>query len=232
MQQVFYVAYGSNLDRQRFACYLQGGRAPGAQRTLPGSRDHSPPRADVPTTLGHRLRFASGSPSWGGGVAFVDPQAEADVATLGRAWLVSVPQAADVLAQENGWDPAGAGALTNAIERAHHDGLAVVDPGGRYGAVVALADIDGQPAVTFTSPVPAAPTAPPDAAYLGVIARGLAEAHALDADAVVEYLSGAPGIAGRLDDDALSQRVSTGSTRDDPDPPGPAHPPTGAQRRS
>ncbi len=39
MQQVWYVAYGSNLSLERFTAYLQGGRPAGGARKYPGCRD-------------------------------------------------------------------------------------------------------------------------------------------------------------------------------------------------
>ena len=41
---VWYVAYGSNLSRERFRAYLEGGRPVGSRRHYAGGRDTSPPR--------------------------------------------------------------------------------------------------------------------------------------------------------------------------------------------
>ena len=41
MQRIWYVAYGSNLSRERFCHYLRGGRPDGVERDYPGCRDTS-----------------------------------------------------------------------------------------------------------------------------------------------------------------------------------------------
>ena len=41
MQHIWYVAYGSNLSRERFCHYLRGGRPDGVERDYPGCRDTS-----------------------------------------------------------------------------------------------------------------------------------------------------------------------------------------------
>ncbi len=69
---IWYVAYGSNLSRARFGCYLTGGTPVGARRANPGARDPSPPRADTALTLPGQVYFADTSAMWGGGVAFYD----------------------------------------------------------------------------------------------------------------------------------------------------------------
>ena len=46
---VWYVSYGSNLHRDRFQSYLEGGRMPGGLRADAGCRDPSEPVADAET---------------------------------------------------------------------------------------------------------------------------------------------------------------------------------------
>lgn len=69
---VWYVSYGSNMARDRLACYLQGGRPPGAMVTYPGARDATLPRAEAGIELPGTIYFASESKVWGGGMAFYD----------------------------------------------------------------------------------------------------------------------------------------------------------------
>ena len=69
---IWYAAYGSNLDRERFHHYLQGGAAPGAQRVLSGARDTSPPVEERAVTFPGTMFFAWESPTWGGGISFVE----------------------------------------------------------------------------------------------------------------------------------------------------------------
>jgi len=100
---VWYVGFGSNLLRERLLAYLAG--APDGTEFGPqaGARDPSPPIADRPTTIAHRLRFGSWSQGWGGAVAFVDAERDAAVPTHARAYLLTRGQLADIAAQENRW---------------------------------------------------------------------------------------------------------------------------------
>lgn len=95
---LWYVAYGSNLHRDRFLCYLAGGRPAGAARTYTGCRDPRPPAADRPVLLPGGIYFAQTSPVWGGGVAFYDPSLPG--LAPARAYLLTTGQFSDVLAQE------------------------------------------------------------------------------------------------------------------------------------
>jgi hypothetical protein len=95
---IWYLGYGSNLSRDRFACYVVGGTPPGASRTYDGCRDRTLPRSVVPLRVPGRLTFAGESTVWGGGMAFLDPDGDSQV--HGRAYLVREQQLADLFDQE------------------------------------------------------------------------------------------------------------------------------------
>ena len=98
MSLVWYVAYGSNLERGRFRCYLEGGVPPGGRREYVGCVDPSEPVDDVAVELPGVLVFAESSTVWGGGMAFYDADGRGRVA--GRAYLLTRHQLADVVEQE------------------------------------------------------------------------------------------------------------------------------------
>jgi gamma-glutamylcyclotransferase (GGCT)/AIG2-like uncharacterized protein YtfP len=176
----WYVAYGSNLCRERFLLYIEGGPHPVTGGEHVGARDRTPPRADLALTIPHRLLFAQSSRTWeGGGVAFVDPEAGSGAAH-GRAWLVTREQLADVLAQEAGCAPPE---LPDAVLRASKP-VDVADPPRWYSCVVPLGMRDGWPMATFTAGDAATfERRPPGAAYRAVVARGLSEIGVPDATA-------------------------------------------------
>ncbi|KQZ88826.1 hypothetical protein ASD62_05420 [Phycicoccus sp. Root563] len=185
--QVWYASYGSNLARDRFLCYLQGGRPPGATRTYPGARDTTAPADDRPMTLPGEVFFAWESPTWGGGIAFYD--ATATGTALARAYLLTEQQFADVAAQEMHREPGEDLDLTTVLDEARHD----LGP-GRYESLHLVGELDGHPVLTFTTPDPVslqrnAPTRP----YVETIARGLRESHGLGAHAITDYLTARPG---------------------------------------
>lgn len=206
MSLVWYVAYGSNLERSRFECYLEGGVPEGGARDYAGCSDPSAPVDDVAVELPGRLVFTGTSTVWGGGMAVYDPAGSGQVA--GRGYLLTCDQLGDVVAQEMRREPAGAFARRLAGALVDADSLRVLGP-GRYETVVRLEDVDDRPAFTVTCDdvdglEPRAPTAP----YLRTIAAGLRDAHGWEAPQVVDYLVGAEGVDGawsREDLEALAR---------------------------
>ena len=201
VQRVWYVAYGSNLGLDRFRCYLAGGRPDGGLRAYDGCRDPSDPEDSVALDVPGGLVFAGESTVWGGGMAFYDAGAPGRAAC--RAYLVTVEQFSDVVAQEMRRPPGGefaqdlAGLLAE-VEEVHTMGS------GRYETVTRLGEREGTAMFTVThddvgSLAPAAPAA----AYLRWIAAGLREAHGWDAEQVTDYLADAPGVAGAWSREAL-----------------------------
>ena len=109
---IWYLGYGSNLSRARFACYLEGGTPPGASRAFAGCRDRTLPRATLAMRVPGRLTFAGESTTWGGGMAFLDPDGDAEV--HGRVYLVTEQQLDDLAAQEQRYD-------TQSVVATHED---------------------------------------------------------------------------------------------------------------
>ncbi|WP_460938743.1 histone deacetylase [Phycicoccus ginsengisoli] len=204
--QVWYACYGSNLRRDRFLCYVQGGRPEGARRSYPGARNRTLPADDRPMTLPGSVLFGWESPTWGGGIAFYD--AGAGGSTLARAYLVTDQQFADVAAQEMHREPGPDLDLAHVLEHARHD----VGP-GRYESLLLVGELDGHPVLTFTTPDPAAvqPKSPAPA-YLRTMTDGLREAHGLDDDQVADYVLSCPGAVPGWDAARLAAEV-TGPAR-------------------
>jgi hypothetical protein len=175
-RQVWYAAYGSNLDGARLARYLAAARDPTA------------PRRDGAHRVSHGLRFGARSDKWGGGVAFLDPAPQSGEALV-RLWLLGLDQFADVYAQENR-HPVGSISLD--ADGLGDGGDGVVD--GRYRRLLSLGDRDGTPVITFTAPEPPEPAAP-SRAYLAHLVTGLRASHRLDDERLAAYLLAAPGMS-------------------------------------
>ena len=185
---VWYASYGSNMSAERLACYLTGGCPPGATRTYPGARDRTLPTDVRPLELAGCVYFAWHSPTWGGGIAFYDPAGPGS--SVGRAYRLTRGQLSDLLEQEMHREPGP----DHDLEGLLAEGVAAVGD-GRYEAMHVVGELDGDPVVTFTSPEGLhAAHNEPSAAYLGTMARGLAEGHGWDADRVATYLLDRPGI--------------------------------------
>ncbi|MFD6262804.1 histone deacetylase [Micromonospora chalcea] len=201
---LWYVAYGSNLHAARLDWYLRGGRPPGGLRTYPGCRDCRPPRRTVPALIPGGVYFAGESRAWTGGMAFYDPQLPGRAAA--RGYLVTVEQFADIAAQEMYRPP---GADLAGIRAAAETGRARLGP-GRYETLLRVGVREGLPMLTFTAPHRAVevPWTRPAPLYLGMLARGLREAHGWDTARIVGYLAGRPGVAGRWSRRALRGLVA------------------------
>nr|WP_245182682.1 histone deacetylase [Streptomyces montanisoli] len=192
------------MRRARFDAYLSGGRPSGAARTYAGCRDPRPPAASRLMHLTGALYFATESDVWTGGRAFYDPDAAGSVQA--RAYLITVGQFSDVVAQEMDREP-GTGPDIDVAGLRPGERLRLGD--GRYETLVHAGDVDGVPVLTFTAPWSMGDVAanPPSAAYLAHLAGGLAEAGAGDARAVARYLAGRPGAAGHWDAEEIARLV-------------------------
>lgn len=213
---VWYAAYGSNCAPDRFRAYLEGGTAPGARVGHTGARDPRPPRATGPVVFDRQVVFAGESRRWGGGFAFLSHRS-VRAGALGRRYLITHEQFDDVLAQENRRAPSAARVDDLTVGEITPTG------GGAYAAVLALEPIDGIPVVTFTAPDPPEQRepAPPSAAYIATILRGLTSVHDLSPGAVIDRLLTAPGVAPTWTASTLRRLldVGKGSVRPMPDPP-------------
>lgn len=197
-QMIWYAAYGSNMLRDRFRCYLTGGEFPGAARVYPGARpsQRRGPRAELPLWIDGGVYFATRSPVWGGGRALYDPGLARRTAAAG--YLITTRQFSDIAAQEMYRQP-GTDLDLKPLITGGERFLKIGD--GHYDTLVLAGWRDRIPVITFTAPwsrgsTEAGPLVPPSAAYLTVLARGLCESHGWNAQAAGSYLAGLPGAAG------------------------------------
>ena len=209
-QPVWYAAYGSNVSRQRFLRYIQGGPIPGstAGHQQDSARDQSLPTADQPFAIDRALFFAGSSQRWGsGGVAFLDADTRPRVPAKGRAWRVTLGQFEDLFRQENGQTDVIAVELDELLVAGQ---LHLLDRW--YGRVELLGEIDRVPVVTIASPVPLLEPKPAHVSYLSVIAEGLADAWGMDHQQAAKYLAGLPGNAGSYPATAIAADLLTHSS--------------------
>ncbi len=134
---IWYASYGSNLRRARFDTYSRGGTPEGAATGQVGCTDPTPPRADEPVRIPHRLYFAGRFAKWQrGGVAFIERARNDTVATLGRMYLVTEEQFREIVHQENGVDDFAVDQGIDLDETVSR-GVSTFD-GGAYSALLAL----------------------------------------------------------------------------------------------
>lgn len=149
-----------------------------------------------------QLVFAWASPTWGGGVAFHDPDAPGEV--LARAYLVTVRQFADLLEQEMGRDPGTDHDLSHVLrDRRHRLGP------GHYETLHLAGELDDGPVLTFSTPdIDPLGLSAPAPAYVATMARGLRQAHGLTDDEVADYLLAARGAEGAWTREALLTAIA------------------------
>jgi hypothetical protein len=187
-QLVWYAAYGTNLRRERFACYLRGGRPERVGRTYAGCRDASDPRAEGTMRFAGRIAFGGESSVWTGGMAFVDCAGRGEVAA--RTYLITLEQLSDVVSQEIRRIP-GQEIPLDVVRSGGPHGLGP----GRYDTVLNLGERAGHPVVTITtSELP--PPAPPAEGYVWTMAVGLLETFGLDGAEIADYLAKCVGMEG------------------------------------
>ncbi|WP_240687092.1 histone deacetylase [Amycolatopsis suaedae] len=201
---VWYVSYGSNMARRRFDCYLSGGTPPGAQRIYPGCRNRTAPTRIRPCSIPGGVYFATYSPVWNGGRAFLD--VALPETTPATAYLITAGQFADVAAQEMYRDP-GADVDLRAVLTNGRDQLGP----GRYETLQYLGNVDGYPLLTFTAPWSAADVepVPPSAAYLRMLAIGLRDTHGWTVADTAEHLAHRPGARGNWTAGSIAAAISS-----------------------
>ena len=192
---VWYVSYGSNLNRARFITYIEGGRIPGNNVVHEGCTDPTPPIDDVSLELPQSLYFAGWSRAWGGTAAgFITLDAQKAPA-LARAYLITPLQLQEVVRQENG-NVVRVDDVHLDIDGARKHGHVRMLPQGYYSELVYCGRRDGYAMLSFTASENRTDFRPPSPPYLRMIHRGLQESHGLNTDDAVEYLKDRPGVAG------------------------------------
>ena len=194
--RVWYVSYGSNLNRARFLAYLQGGWVAGNDVVYRGCADTAPPLDDVALELPHALYFAGWSARvWGGTSAAFTTLAPQSASTLARAYLVSQQQFVEVVQQENG-NRAQVDDFDLKLQAARQQGHARMLATGVYTELIHHGERDGHPMLSFTASENRRDFRGPSAAYLHVIGTGLKECHGLRSSEVAAYLGDRPGVRG------------------------------------
>ena len=209
--RVWYVSYGSNLNRARFLAYLQGGRVAGNDVVYRGCADTTPPLDDVALELPHALYFAGWSARvWGGTSAAFTTIAPQSASTLARAYLVSQQQFVEVVQQENG-NRAQVDDFDVKLQAARQQGHARMLATGGYTELIHCGERDGHPMLSFTTSENRRDFRRPSAAYLRVIGTGLKECHRLRSSEVAAYLGDRPGVRGTWTHGQLLDILTTGS---------------------
>lgn len=167
---VWYAGYGSNLFRDRFLCYIKGGKFQWSGNRTKGCNDKTTP-ASRAIMIPYELYFAKNSDSWEGGVAFISTTKDEDKQTYGRMWKVTTDQFLEIWEQEgSGW----------------------------YNVALHLGkDENGVPIITITNNHKLT-TQKPSPNYVKTIIAGLKETYKLSDKTICDYLISKDGINGNF----------------------------------
>src|SRR5258708_7844443 len=174
-EYIWYASYGSNLSfKNRFMCYIAGGRPLGAQRINPGCRDKTPPRDARPVSLNFDLYFAGNSRSWGGAPAFIR-RGNSNSIVYGRMYLITDDQFNDVVLQEND-EPVDGTRFVPPFEQLAEEKEFALAGNRLYGHLMNIGKQDKCPVITFTT-MRDLPIGVPSEAYLKIIISGIKETY-------------------------------------------------------
>ncbi|WP_148361244.1 hypothetical protein [Bacillus timonensis] len=202
-QYVWYASYGSNINRDRFLCYIKGGRPKGSTETELGCTDPSSPIDEGVFTIPYQLYFAKEAGRWGSkGVAFINGTKSETATTYSKKYLITSEQFLDVLQQENSGIQ-----FEIDLNKVKESGSLVFREKAWYGKILFLGDDGGHPIYTFTAPWDLDDVAinKPSQEYLQTIITGLKEYY--PKEEIHQYLKDKPGIKGKYTAEELFRLI-------------------------
>jgi len=203
-QYLWYASYGSNLNEDRFLCYIKGGSPAGSTRFETGCTNSALPIAESTFIINYPLYFAKEAAGWQSqGVAFIKSNRDEDSVTYSKKYLITTDQFFDVVKQENSglvFDMD----LNEVIEK----GSNIFRENAWYGNIIYLGEDDGYPIFTFTAPWDSGNVEvnKPSHSYLATIIKGLKTDYTMEE--VFHYLKNKPGITGFFTDEELTRLIS------------------------
>jgi hypothetical protein len=200
-KRVRYASYGSNLQRERFMCYIEGGTPEGSAKRNEGCRDKSEPEESRPISLNFELYFAGRFRRWGNGALAFIRENPKGYPTLGRMYQITDEQLNDLVLQENESPVTGCRCIP-AFNQLVGQREFRLSGNPWYGKLLNIGSEGGYPVLTFTTARAElqAASSPPSEQYVKVIASGIKETYPeMSDDDIVEYLLRADGLRGKID---------------------------------
>ncbi|HKU17978.1 MAG TPA: M20/M25/M40 family metallo-hydrolase [Candidatus Saccharimonadales bacterium] len=200
---IWYANYGSGLSKENFMCQVRGGTPKDSTRTFAGCSDSTPPQRDQFMSLPYALYFAGDCAAWGGGGHInIQPELTHSAHTIARAYLITVEQFEEIVAQQNDRRIAKPLPIKQAILQGH----ATVGRGtGHYDELVFCGIKDDAPVFTLTAVRPELPYVAPSQVYARLLCKGLSENTNLDRQTAIDYMLATPGIAGNYQKQELDR---------------------------
>ena len=192
--KVWYACYGSNLLKERFSCYIGGGRPANANRVYPGCTNKTLPEKSKGITINGELYFAKSSKTWsGGGAGFIKSDFDKNIKTLGRMYLITQQQFVDLVQQEIKFEGDFDIDLQQVIKNRSLD----MKNNSWYGKIIYLGEDEDCPIFTFTNEdYLKNEINSPHEFYLKIIIDGLKETYQMSDAEIETYLKTKEGIKG------------------------------------
>ena len=204
--KVWYASYGSNLQWERFLCYIRGGQPKGRTDVYNGCRDKTLPEEDEEFYINSRLYFAKASKGWNkGGVGFISNFFDEANKTLARIYLITKEQFVDVVKQETKYN----GKLKIDFEQCIKEGSLVFKDPSWYGNLIYLGEQNQYPIFTFTSKQDFTDEInKPNKDYLKTIIEGIKEIFPYSDVEICEYLLPLEGVNGNYAKEELIDLIN------------------------
>lgn len=205
--KVWYACYGSNLLKERFSCYIGGGRPANAKRVYPGCTNKTLPEKSKGITINGELYFAKSSKTWsGGGAGFIQSNFDKSIETLGRMYLITQQQFVDLVQQEIKFEGDFDIDLQQVIKNRSLD----MKNNSWYGKIIYLGEDEDSPIFTFTNEDYLKDEInPPHEFYLKIIIDGLKETYQMSDNEIEAYLKNKEGIKGGPIEDKLPKLIKS-----------------------
>ncbi|MBT2655695.1 hypothetical protein J7E81_10685 [Bacillus sp. ISL-18] len=200
---VWYASYGSNMNTDRFLCYIKGGKPEGSSKVETGCKDPSLPIDSSTFTMNFPLYFAKEAAKWESkGVAFIGLTPEPNVETYSKKYLITLEQFKGIVSQENN----GLEIDLN-LDEVRKDRSKIFRGNAWYGNILYLGEEKGHPIFTFTAPwdINDVEWKKPSHPYLKTIIKGLKEDYSNEE--IYRYFHSKQGILGEFMDEELRSLI-------------------------
>ena len=201
-EYVWYASYGSNINVDRFLCYIKGGQPIGSSEVELGCRDSSLPVEESTFIIDKPLYFAKKAAKWNSqGVGFIGHH-QSDNVTYSKKYLITNEQFLDVVKQENSGVE-----YDFDLSELKGKGSIVFSNNSWYGNILYLGESKGYPLFTFTAPwdMNEVELEKPSHSYLTTIINGLRKDYS-NAE-VYNYFVNKPGIKGYYSTEELASLI-------------------------
>ena len=211
---IWYVSYGSNINIERFYCYIFGGIPKYTNKNHIGSKIKENPVQQSGLKIPYELYFSKSADVWENkAVAFIRSIKNNSIETLCNAYLIHKKQFVDILLQENNRNPFNENIFldfTSIIENEEYF-LPPDKENIYYGRIIYLGEFKNYKAFTFTAKWDDNDIeyAMPGNNYLKTIIEGIKKIYNISSTELTKYLINLGGINGYMDTKTIENLINS-----------------------